>query len=814
MNQVRRHQPPGAWRLLAPAVLVWAVAAMCIGRPGSASWVGCGAAVLGGMLICAAVCGVLVIRAALAYLLVPCAVLVVLCTVITSGEAARSPPELLAAANGGERVEAGATLRSFPERSESAFGSRDWVRAELDLPSGGVPVLLWLQEEAAPSWAPGTQVLISGNLERFEAASPAAFAMSVREVREVDPPGFIARVATQAGQIAANARRDLRDAAAAVPGAELVPGFAVGDTSLVHATLETQMQDSSLTHLTAVSGANCALVVGAIVAVASRLGIGRRSRIICAGGALLGFVVVVGPDASVRRAAIMATVLLISDFGGKRAFALPGLGVAMLVLLWGDPWQARQPGFTLSVAATGGILLLVPHLEQSLRRVSRLPRVVILPVAVAVAAQLSCAPLLLLLQEGIPAVGILANVIAAPAAPVGTGLGLLALLIAPWSPPLGAAAITVASWATRWVEATAEITASLPLARWHWPGGAWGAVTLAACELALLIAWGIGTGRIPLPGVAAVDRDPWRPRAPRPRAVRVVVAILISGAVGSLVAVIVVTPIAQWAATPRDWSVVACDVGQGDALLLRDPVTPDEVMLVDTGDSTDLLDACLDRFGIERIALLVLSHDDRDHVGAIERVLPITDEALIAPATREQQSQGRDLTQTLERARVPWSIGSAGSFGGHDAAPRQAGGLHWEVLAPNEHRVPADANAASLIMRVTAGGVRVLLLGDSGAEEHRAVVRDVVAGALKADVVKIAHHGSGDQDPSVLSASGAHFGLISVGAENGYGHPHSELLADLKTNGVSVLRTDTHGTVAIRSGETGPRAWVEVGDGR
>lgn len=814
MNHARHGQPPGTWRLLAPAVLAWAVAAMCIGRPGSASWVGYGAVLLGGVLICAAVCGVRAIRTVLSYLLIPCAVLVVLCTQITSGEAARSPPELLVAASTGERIEVSATLRSFPERSESAFGPRDWVRAEIDLPSGGVPVLLWLKEEAGPSWAPGTTVQISGKLDRFEAASPAAFAMSVRELREVEPPGLIARVAAQAGQLAANARSGLRDAAVAVPGAELVPGFAVGDTSLVPATLEMQMQDSALTHLTAVSGANCALVVGAMVVVASRLGVGRRSRIICAGCALLGFVLVVGPDASVRRAAIMATVLLISDFGGKRAFALPGLGIAMLVLLCADPWQARQPGFTLSVAATGGILLFVPHLEQVLRRASRLPRMVILPVAVAMAAQLSCAPLLLLLQEGIPAVGVLANVIAAPAAPVGTGLGLLALLILPWSPLLGAVAITIASWATRWVEATAEITSSLPLARWHWPGGAGGAVALAVCEIALLAAWGIGTGRIPLPGVAAVDRDPWRPRAPRPRAVRVVVAVLISGAAGSLVAVIIVTPIAQWAATPRDWSVVACDVGQGDALLLRDPAIPDEVMLVDTGDSVEHLDACLERFGVDRIALLVLSHDDHDHVGAIERVLPITDEALIALATSEQQTEGRELTQDLDRAGVPWSVGSAGSSGGAPATSLHASGLRWEILAPNEHRVPADANAASLIMRVTAGDVRVLLLGDSGAEEHRALLRDSAPGALEAEVVKITHHGSGDQDPLVLSTSGASFGLISVGAENGYGHPHPDLLAALETNGISALRTDTHGTVAVRSSEAGPRAWVEVGDGR
>ncbi|MGO1538188.1 MAG: ComEC/Rec2 family competence protein [Leucobacter sp.] len=860
--------PPGMWRILAPALVAWLVAAVCIGIPGFAAWVFGVAAFVGSVAILGSLAahrlggrmrtwGTVVI-ALLRYGAIGSALLVLLATRISGEEAARAPPALIDASEEFSLVEAHAVLTGFPEVSDTPFGSRDWVRAELQLESGGVPVLLWLNAPPEPRWAPGTGVWVSGTLEQFEAASSAAYGVTVREIRDpstheadtcerdeyeltlckrgLKQPGlsFVSELRSEAGKLAAELRLRLREAAVSVDGAELVPGFAVGDTQLVPAQLDAQMKESSLTHLTAVSGANCALIIGAVVALASRLGAKRRVRILCAGIALGGFVVVVGPDASVQRAAVMATVMLASDFGGKRSVALPALGAAMCVLLITDPWQAREPGFTLSVAATGGILLCVPVLDRAIRRFSKLPRLLTLPVSVALAAQLSCAPLLLLLDDGIPAVGVLANVVAAPAAPVGTGVGLVAMLLLPVSASLGVAAVTVASWATQWVAATAEVTAALPLARWYWPGGGVGALTLAACEAALLIAWGLATGRLQLPRLALLnatpepfERDPWHPGMRLPRPVRIATVLLVCGSLGTMTAISAVTPATNWAVTPRDWSVVACDVGQGDALLLRDPRVPEDVMLVDTGEDTELLQSCLDRFGVTRIRLLVLSHDDRDHVGALDVVLPLVEEALVAPPTAEQQHEGRPVVDDLDRAGVRWSIGAAGhtgqvSNGGGGGGP--ASGMRWQVLAPESNRTPRDSNSASLVMRVDAGEITVLLLGDTGADEHAEILQSEsvdtgsarsagpqISENLAADVVKIAHHGSNDQDPRILAASGATLGLISVGMDNGYGHPHPAVLRDLAERGIQPLRTDLHGAIAVRTTDEGPRAWVEVG---
>ncbi|UOR03251.1 ComEC/Rec2 family competence protein [Leucobacter allii] len=929
----RERSPPGTWRLLAPALIVWAAAAWAIGRPG----VGGAMALFGGIAGCAVIAALAVARvrrrssahrdpvpgdpvlgdpvlgdpqprdpvprgsvpvprgpttgsppsrgpvprasapadgerrratgagrASAGALLLGCAMLLIVGVRISGAEALRADPALAGAADSGAELERTAALSGYPEaRTGAGPGAGVWVDAELEVPGGAVPVVLWLadgepDEETLGTWAPGRLVLVTGRPVAFAPGSGAAYGIDVSDVRDAgsEPGGPGARedanggVGGRGGRLAAALRTGLREAAALRPGAQLVPGFAVGDTSLVSPALEQRMLETSLTHLLAVSGANCGLVIGAMLWLVGRLGAGRRLRIVVAAGALGGFVIVVGPDASVERAAVMAAVLLASDFGGKRAVALPALGCAIVLLLVGDPWQALHPGFALSVVATGGILLFVPEASRLLGRAAGpipLPRWCVLPVAVALVAQIVCAPLLLLLQPGIPAVGVLANAIAAPAAPLGTGLGLIALLVLPVSEGLGDAVLALAELPSRWVVATAEITASLPFARWPWPSGWAGAALLVVIELAAGSAWLLASRRISgsrneeTRGGAGTPRPgprPWASTAPLSRPIRVIIAVLGCAALGGLLGPTLVAPVVERATIPADWIVVACDVGQGDALLLRDPRRPGEVMLVDTGDDPERLTSCLQRFGVRRVALAVLTHDDRDHVGALPAVAERIDRAIIAPDSREDAEGGdRELPAVLARFGIPATVAAAGltndgtmprgsapaTTGGTAASaaipgtPERvarpgtpaASGMRWEVLAPASGRIPADTNAASLVLRVTIGETVVLLLADTGAEEQAALRAS--GAVLGADIVKVAHHGSRDQDPALYAAVGAAVALVSVGADNGYGHPTAETLALLRTAGAAALRTDVDGTVAVSGPQGELRVWTSAG---
>src|SRR5690606_19819490 len=107
------------------------------------------------------------------------------------------------------------------------------------------------------------------------------------------------------------------------------------------------------------------------------------------------------------------------------------------------------------------------------------------------------------------------------------------------------AVVVLASLPARWVAATAELAAALPLARWHWPEGWPGLLLLTACQTALLLAWALRRGHLSWRGgVRVAPRRPWAPAVPPPRPLRRASAALVCGALGVIVAVTVVTPAA------------------------------------------------------------------------------------------------------------------------------------------------------------------------------------------------------------------------------------------------------------------------------
>jgi competence protein ComEC len=104
-------------------------------------------------------------------------------------------------------------------------------------------------------------------------------------------------------------------------------------------------------------------------------------------------------------------------------------------------------------------------------------------------------------------------------------------------------------------------------------------------------------------------------------------------------------------------------------------------------------------------------------------------------------------------------------------------------------------NNASLVLLVEATGARLLLTGDIEPEAQRVLTGSGVD--LDVDVLKVAHHGSADQDPGFLAAAAPEVAVVSVGADNDYGHPAVPVLSTLAAEGAQVARTDTDGDVAV-----------------
>lgn len=255
----------------------------------------------------------------------------------------------------------------------------------------------------------------------------------------------------------------------------LVPGTAVGDTRAVPRDLTQAMRDTGLAHVTAVSGAHFSVVLAALLGVGAAL---RWPTPLRAGATILGvlgFAVLVHPGPAVLRAAVTGGVVVLGLLLGRPSRAVPALCWAVVGLVCWDPWTSRDVGFHLSVVATAAIVLVSPALAARLAG----PRALRTAVAVPLAAQAACGPLLVLLDPVVPLYAVPANMLAVPALVPGTLSGLVATVTSPWAPWLADPCIRVADIAARWLAGVARGFAALPLARVPWPAGAGGAVLLA-----------------------------------------------------------------------------------------------------------------------------------------------------------------------------------------------------------------------------------------------------------------------------------------------------------------------------------------------
>ena len=624
----------------------------------------------------------------------------------------------------------------------------------------GAPVMIRMSPEDAPPI--GARVSVSGSLREGDPLRGIAAVIDAERVTVLSPPGLL-------GSLANTVRGSLRTSldGAPAPAAALVEGLAVGDETAQPPELAEQMRVAGLSHLTAVSGGNTSIVVGAVLLVATLAGLGLIARIAAAGVALGAFVVIVGPQPSVLRASVMAVVALLAVITGTRRAGVHALAFAVVVLIVASPPLASSWGFALSVAATGGLILLAAPIVSRWGSGGRARRAAVAALALTIGAQVATLPLIAAFGDGLSLVSLPANLLAAPAVAPVTVLGLLAAITGTFAPPLAVLLARCAEPFAAWIAWVAQTTSAWPAATLPWPGGLAGAALAGIVALAL---------------VHAIRRHRGRhERTGRPRTV-------VLGAV--LLAAIAVLALrlpdrAGW--PPPDWLALACDVGQGDALVLRGETGG--AVVIDAGPDPVAIDRCLGDAGVTRVDLLVLTHHHADHVDGVPGVLEdrVVAGALISPL-REPLEQAAKVEQWL--AGMPVSVARTGQR-------LQVDGIALTVLWPQRIiRGPESApNNASVVLLAEVRGIRLLLLGDVEIAAQVAL-RTSLAGP-GVDIVKIPHHGSRFQDPALASWTAGRVAIVSVGEGNRYGHPAPETLRAWETQGALVARTDQAGDVAI-----------------
>jgi competence protein ComEC len=602
---------------------------------------------------------------------------------------------------------------------------------------------------------PGTFVLVSGRLAPTNPLRHAAAnVIADGPMAVIAAPGIVDRMTTAM-------RSGLRSAVAFLPAdvGSLIAGLSVGDESQSPPELTDAMLGSGLSHLTAVSGGNVAIVVVAVLGLAALVRLAMLARIALALGALAFFVILVQPEPSVLRAAFMGGIVLLGMITGGRRAGPSILATSVIALMVLAPHLAVAWGFALSVAATGGLILIAPWCRRWIdtwQVTARWPMPVREGLAITGAAQLATLPLLVAMGGAVGWVALPANLLAMPAVAPVTIFGLLAAISGPLWPPLAVAWSALAAPGAWWISRVATVSADLPGAQFPWPGGWFAALALAAL---LAVAW-------------------WWRRYLR-LALPVIIAVWI---------VWTIAPPDRRAWPPPNWIIVSCAVGQGDAHVIR--IAPGSALLIDVGPDPQAIDTCLRDLGIEEIPAIILSHFHADHVNGLlgatagRQVGAIITTPLFEPAEQFEAVE-------MWRGNIPLQTVRFGEV-------RAIGGITWKVIWP---RRVIDAgsrpNNTSAVVLVQIGDRLALFTGDIEPTAQQAILGELPRQPI--DIVKVPHHGSKYQLPALPQRTGARIALVSVGDGNRYGHPAEQTLAAWQHIGAVIGRTDTDGDLAVVS---------------
>ena len=599
---------------------------------------------------------------------------------------------------------------------------------------------------------PGEKFLASGTAFPSTEKRVAALVAIHGEIRNLAPANYLQRKSSAIRSAFRTASNQIGGDAAA-----LIPGLVLGDTSLESATFIAKMRRVGLTHLTAVSGENFAIIAAFTLWLSAWVFKRNRPRLILTVLILIGFIFLVRPSPSVLRASVMSSVVLISRARGIKSDPLPSLGLAIALLILADPFQAIDPGFTLSVAATAGILLVAPRICASLISRGWNARLAEL-LAIPLSATVVCTPVIIAISGMLSLISIPANLLAVPVVGPITILGFIAALC---SIPLAGFAhflLFIVNPLTKVIVAIANHGATFPV------------VLLPKSFLgAGIVLFVIFLGRY--------------------RKWKWLIALTITCLIGLFITG------SQWPGS--NWEVVNCDVGQGDGLVIN--LGQHQGLVIDAGPDPKAMDNCLKDLGIQSIPLLVLSHFHADHVMGLSGVLAHRSVKSVWITNYTEPKIEHDSV-IAQLGPTPIHIVTQGE---KISFPSSRGVVSIKVLWPRATvetfaAMPGDGssiNNSSVALDITIGKLRIFAGGDIEPPAQEALLAS--ADVQPVDILKVSHHGSAYQYLPLLDRLKPKVALISVGAGNTYGHPSPKTIAALDLRGIKSYRTDLDGALAI-----------------
>ena len=637
--------------------------------------------------------------------------------------------------------------------------------------SGTVRLFHAYHNPGQPDWA---AVLATRGIDARISAVPG----TVRIVRREGHETLLSTLARWRSQVRAALMQAMPD-----KDANLIMGMLFGGYDGIDRETVRDFATTGIVHILSVSGAHIALVAGAIFWLSRRLAVQDRWAAGLAAAAMVGYGFLSGFSAPVVRSVIMGLIGMAAIGSGRLASAPRALSLATLGMLIYEPRNLFDISFQLSIGCTAGLLFLHPRLSTWMHGCipNQAGQWVVEGVAATLAAQLAVIPFLSWYFGNFPIISLCANLLVVPILEAVILLGLLGILLAGAFAPLAHAVFIVISLLTGLAVEINRFLARIP----------GGSITLPAM--------GIGSGCLyygVLLGCACYDKHwlHWRSRQ-------------------TAVILLIVVGTAIWGVTrPGPLQVHFIDVGQGDATLI---ITPHgETILVDAGGATGpqngfdigerVVVPYLRHYGVKSIDWLILTHNHQDHAGgaaAVAEILGVRQvllrqEEAHPPAAilrLQQAMHGKGMREAAEVSEIKVDGVTIKLFqAGDDDPDRDAKGKKGSSLSEN---------GRSNVPRIEYGRHSFLLTGDLEGEGEKKLCEKPMPPST---VLKVGHHGARKSTQSeFLARITPEYAVISVGADNHFGHPTPETVHRLQEWPVTLYRTDHDGAVVFHSdGET------------
>lgn len=583
-------------------------------------------------------------------------------------------------------------------------------------------------------------------------------------------------------------------------------GLLIGDKSDISWEIDRLFSTLGLSHILAISGSHVVVVTGVIIGSLLLAGLTRESALKWVLYFLPFYAILTGLTPSVIRACLMASLALIAILVRRKADGWNIIGLALLVMIFINPYYLWDVGFQLSFAVTAGLILFVSPLYKMLPLPAKARRLRGL-LAVSLAAQLVSFPFMIFYFHQYSLLSLIANLFAVPLlAGLMVPAGMISLLFGLLHPAVPH--LVVLGLDEMW-QGIMVLLQAMGEQRWFhlsWATPPWWWFALYGC--AMFVLW-IALSRL---------------RSPEPND-KVLLAVML----GLLILI-------WYAHDPwpeqQGVTITFLDVGQGDAAVVELP--GEKTLLIDAGGvpfwmqqgeewevrhkpfdpGRDIVVPFLRYRGISRVDTVIMSHGDEDHIGGMMAVLselPVG--KVIGNGGRPESERETEIIDWVKNREIPLYRAEAG------ASWRSTPGVSWRVLWPDAEHSPLlnKDNDRSVVLLLTAYGRNIMFVGDlerAGEEEVRKLWNRQYP-SLPLDMLKVGHHGS-DTSTSAEWLEWLHpqYAVISAGRNNRYGHPSLQVLERLAGAGTTILRTDTEGAVTVRITEDGDMKVRTVGGER